>query len=134
MDPSPQAHPGLMRKFIRRTTISLLLLGVVLFGSAGTLRWQAAWVYLAFAAAISFPGGFWLAGHDPGLLKERLGSLIQRGQKGWDKLLMVVMLTLWLSWLVLMGSMPSAIIGPTFRSMPRLSASSCSALAVTSSG
>jgi protein-S-isoprenylcysteine O-methyltransferase Ste14 len=103
MDPSPQAHPGLMRKFIRRTTISLLLLGVVLFGSAGTLRWQAAWVYLAFAAAISFPGGFWLARHDPGLLKERLGSLIQRGQKGWDKLLMVVMLTLWLSWLVLMG-------------------------------
>jgi hypothetical protein len=71
-----------MRKFIRRTVLSLLFLGVVLFGAAGTLNWPQAWVYLALAAAMSFGGGFWLARHDPGLLAERLGSLIQREQKG----------------------------------------------------
>jgi hypothetical protein len=92
-----------MRKFIRRTVLWLLFLGVVLFGAAGTLNWPEAWVYLALGAAMSFGGGFWLARHDPALLAERLGSLIQREQKGWDKLLMVVMLTLWVGWLALIG-------------------------------
>ena len=89
MNASPTASRDLMRKFIRRTTVSLLLLGVVLFGAAGTLNWPQAFVYLAFTAAMSFAGGFWLARHDAALLNERLGSLIQREQKGWDKLFMV---------------------------------------------
>ena len=82
MAASPDLPPRLMRKFLRRTVLSLLFLGVVLFGAAGTLNWPQAWVYLALAAAMSFGGGFWLARHDPGLLAERLGSLIQREQKG----------------------------------------------------
>src|SRR3990170_1789374 len=100
---SPHASRDLMRRFLRRTVFSLLFLGLVLFGAAGTLRWPAAWIYLALMATISFGGGFWLARHDPALLKERLGSLLQREQKGWDKVLMVVMLVFWTSWLVLMG-------------------------------
>jgi protein-S-isoprenylcysteine O-methyltransferase Ste14 len=56
-----------------------------------------------FTAALSFGGGYWLARHDPGLLAERLGLLIQRGQKGWDKLFMIPMLAIWLGWLVLIG-------------------------------
>jgi protein-S-isoprenylcysteine O-methyltransferase Ste14 len=98
-----QSHPGLMRKFIRRTAVSLLVLGAILFGSAGTLDWPEAWIYLALGAAMSFGGGVWLARHDPDLLRERLGSLIQREQKGWDKALMAVMLALWIGWLALMG-------------------------------
>lgn len=103
MTASPDLPPHLMRKFIRRTVLSLLFLNVVLFGAAGTLNWPEAWVYLALAAAMSFGGGFWLARHDPALLAERLGSLIQREQKGWDKLLMVIMLALWVGWLALIG-------------------------------
>ena len=103
MTAPPDLPPHLMRKFIRRTVLSLLFLNVVLFGAAGTLNWPEAWVYLALAAAMSFGGGFWLARHDPALLAERLGSLIQREQKGWDKLFMVAMLALWTGWLVLMG-------------------------------
>ena len=103
MNASLPASPDLMRKFMRRALLSLVFLGVVLFGAAGTLNWPQAWVYLAFTAALSFAGGFWLAGHDPDLLNERLGSLIQREQKTWDKLFMVVMLTLWTGWYVLMG-------------------------------
>ncbi|MGH6832439.1 MAG: methyltransferase family protein [Methyloceanibacter sp.] len=100
---SPTASRDLMRKFIRRTVVSLLFLGVVLFGAAGTLNWPQAWVYLAFTAAMSFAGGFWLARHDPALLAERLGSLIQREQKGWDKLFMLAMLATWTGWLILIG-------------------------------
>jgi protein-S-isoprenylcysteine O-methyltransferase Ste14 len=100
---SPNGYPGLMRRFIRRTALSLLVLAAILFGAAGTVAWPQAWIYLALTAAMSFAGGYWLFRRDPGLLAERLGSLIQREQKGWDKLFMVLMLTLWVSWLVLMG-------------------------------
>ena len=103
MSATPEFHRTLMRKFIRRTAVSLLFVGAILFGAAGTLNWPEAWIYLALAAAMSFGGGFWLARRDPALLSERLGSLIQREQKGWDKVLMVVMLALWTGWLILMG-------------------------------
>jgi protein-S-isoprenylcysteine O-methyltransferase Ste14 len=93
----------LMRKFIRRTAVSLLFVGAILFGVAGTLNWPQAWLYLALASVISFGAGSWLARNDPALLSERLGSLIQREQKSWDKALMVVMLALWVGWLVLIG-------------------------------
>ena len=103
MSSPPESHRALMRKFIRRTAVSLLFVGAILFGAAGTLNWPEAWIYLALAAAMSFGGGFWLARRDPALLSERLGSLIQREQKGWDKVLMVVMVALWTGWLILMG-------------------------------
>ncbi len=103
MSSPPESHRTLMRKFIRRTAVSLLFVGAILFGAAGTLNWPEAWIYLALAAAMSFGGGFWLARRDPALLSERLGSLIQREQKGWDKVLMVVMVALWTGWLILMG-------------------------------
>ncbi len=92
-----------MRKFLRRTVLSLVFLGAILFGAAGTLAWPQAWIYLALAAIMSIGGGFWLARHDPALLAERLRPLIQRDQKRWDKLLMGVMLALWIGWLILMG-------------------------------
>jgi hypothetical protein len=82
MNTSLTASRDLLRKFIRRTMVSLLFLGVILFGAAGTLNWPQALVYLALTAALSFAGGVWLARHDAGLLNERLGSLIQREQKG----------------------------------------------------
>jgi len=103
MNTSLAPSRDLMRKFMRRTVLSLVFLGVVLFGAAGTLNWPQAWVYLAFTAALSFAGGFWLARHDPDLLNERLGALIQREQKTWDKLFMVAMLALWTGWLILIG-------------------------------
>ena len=99
----PMAQADLIRKLVVRTTIWLILLGLLLFGAAGTLRWPQAWIYLAWAAAISFGGGLWLARHDPALLNERLGSVIQRDQKGWDKLFMVMVLVLWFAWFALMG-------------------------------
>jgi protein-S-isoprenylcysteine O-methyltransferase Ste14 len=99
----PMAPAALMRKLVVRTTIWLILLAVLLFATAGTFRWPGAWIYLAWAAIISFGGGLWLARHDPALLNERLGSLIQRDQKGWDKLFMVMVLVLWFAWFALMG-------------------------------
>lgn len=95
--------PAVMRKLISRTVFYLVLLALLLLGSAGTLRWPAAWVYLAMTAVVSIGGGLWLARHDPALLAERLKPVIQREQKPWDKIFMAIMVALWFGWLVLMG-------------------------------
>jgi protein-S-isoprenylcysteine O-methyltransferase Ste14 len=94
---------AVMRKLISRTVYYLVALALLLFGSAGTLGWPAAWVYLAMTAVVSIGGGLWLARHDPALLAERLKPVIQRDQKSWDKIFMAVMVALWFGWLVLMG-------------------------------
>jgi protein-S-isoprenylcysteine O-methyltransferase Ste14 len=103
MDNERDLRSEVTRRFLVRTVLYLVVIGAILFGAAGTFRWPAAWIYLAWAAVISFGGGFWLARHDPGLLAERLGSLIQRDQKRWDKIFMTVMIVLWFGWLVLIA-------------------------------
>jgi protein-S-isoprenylcysteine O-methyltransferase Ste14 len=94
---------GLMRKFVLRTTIWLLFLFGVLFAAAGTLDWLGGWIYFGLSVVITVAGGLWLLRRDPDLLEERLGSLVQRDQKGWDKIFMLAMLVLWVGWLVLIG-------------------------------
>ena len=42
MNTSLAPSRDLMRKFMRRTVLSLVFLGVVLFGAAGTLNWPQA--------------------------------------------------------------------------------------------
>ncbi len=101
--PGPALPESLMRKFLLGTTLWLAFIAAILFGSAGTLDWPGAWVYLGWSVAISFGGGLWLARRDPALLAERLGSLVQREQKTWDKVFMIVVFLLWFAWLALMG-------------------------------
>ncbi len=103
MTETSNGHRQLAGKLIGRTLISLLLLGLLVFAVAGRINWWAAWIYLLLFATTSFGGGFWLLGHDPALLKERLGPLIQPGQAPWDKFFMVVVIAVWLGWLALMA-------------------------------
>ena len=67
-------------------------MGAVLFGSAGTVRWPAAWVFLSEMAVFGIGVGLWLARRDPVLLAQRLASPIQRDQKTWDKVFMAMLL------------------------------------------
>jgi protein-S-isoprenylcysteine O-methyltransferase Ste14 len=103
MTANAEFHSALIGKFIRRTVVSLLVVGLLLFGAAGTLNWPEAWLYLALASAISVAAGLWMARNDPALLSERLRSPFQREQKPWDKAVMAVMLAFWIGWLILMG-------------------------------
>ncbi|MBV8487453.1 MAG: isoprenylcysteine carboxylmethyltransferase family protein, partial [Planctomycetaceae bacterium] len=80
------------------------LMGLLLFGSAGTLRWPAGWVYLAESHLGGLAIGLWLARYSPGLLAERLRPPVQRAQKKWDKILVSFMLALWFGWLALMAA------------------------------
>ena len=80
-----------------------LAFGVLLFGSAGTLAWPAAWAYLALFLGGSLLITWTLARHDPALLEERMKPLIQKDQPVWDRIILSLLAVLWVAWLILMG-------------------------------
>jgi protein-S-isoprenylcysteine O-methyltransferase Ste14 len=87
-----------------RTILSALanypLLGALLFGAAGTVRWIAGWTFLALFVGASVAVTRWLLVHDPGLLEERLR--IGKNQKWWDKIFVGVIGLLFLAWFAVM--------------------------------
>jgi uncharacterized membrane protein YfcA len=127
MTNDPDLRAAVTRKFVRRTIVYLALLGALLFLSAGTLDWPGAWVYLALSAIAGGGSGLLLARHDPELLLERLGPMIQRQQKSWDKLLLSLFLVLYLGWLVLIALDAKRFHWSTCRSRCKLWARSSSA-------
>jgi protein-S-isoprenylcysteine O-methyltransferase Ste14 len=64
----------LYRKTLLRIGAVIMIFGLVLFASAGTIRYWHAWVYLALYAAASLLISLYLAKHDPALLKRRLSG------------------------------------------------------------
>lgn len=86
-------------KLIIHTFLTLLIMAFFLFIPVGTLNWPSAWIFLLLQGGFGLTIGFWLAKHDPELLKERLSFVIQRGQKKWDKLVMILFSILQITWL-----------------------------------
>jgi protein-S-isoprenylcysteine O-methyltransferase Ste14 len=93
----------MIRSMIVRTVVWSALTGALLFASAGTLDWPAAWVFLAEFAVLGLVSGTIIGRSDPQLLRERMASPIQREQKSWDKAFIVVLFALWLSQYVVAG-------------------------------
>lgn len=83
--------------------IEIAVFGALLFSAAGTLRWPAAWAFLAWFFVITAPMGVMLARHDPALFAERLKSPIQKDQPLWDRILLPILFGLFVLWLPLMG-------------------------------
>jgi protein-S-isoprenylcysteine O-methyltransferase Ste14 len=78
-------------------------IGALVLWPAGTLAYPGAW---AFIALFGLGGGaitFWLARYSPRLLRERLASPIQRDQKPWDRVFLLLLILGFLSWMALMG-------------------------------
>ncbi|STY31405.1 Putative protein-S-isoprenylcysteine methyltransferase [Legionella wadsworthii] len=82
-----------------RTLITLLIMAFLLFLPVHTFNWPSAWIFLFLQGSFELSIGFWLAKHDPELLKERRSFVIQQGQKKWDKVLMVLFSILQITWL-----------------------------------
>jgi protein-S-isoprenylcysteine O-methyltransferase Ste14 len=90
--------PGIYR-WIIVSIVFLLLMGLSLFLSAGTISWTAAWFYLVLAAFIQVLDAIVLIPTSPELLGER--SRPQAGAKKWDQVLSRLMaffgpLTIWI--------------------------------------
>jgi len=88
---------------IVRSVSWFVLLGLLVFGSAGTLAWPQAWVFLALFISCSIALGLWLKQADPELLAERMKSPLS-GEQTLRERVVIVMLLIWFAvWLVIMG-------------------------------
>ncbi len=93
----------MIQRIVRQSIVGLAIMAALLFIPAGTLRWPVAWIYLIEISVTSLALTAWLMRYNPALLVERMAPLIQRDQKSWDKILMVVLLVFWCAWFVLIG-------------------------------
>jgi protein-S-isoprenylcysteine O-methyltransferase Ste14 len=93
----------MIKRLVIQTVLWLAFTAALLFVAAGTWRWPAAWVFLVLVLVIGLGIGLWLARHDPALLAERLGSLVQRRQEPWDRVFTGTLIVLWHAWLVLIA-------------------------------
>jgi protein-S-isoprenylcysteine O-methyltransferase Ste14 len=93
----------MIAKLLLQNSFFVIAMGGLLFATAGTLHWPAAWVYLATSAAIGPACGLWLYRIDPALLAERLRRTFQAGQPAADKTFMLVFVFVALVWLVMIG-------------------------------
>ncbi|PIU97873.1 MAG: isoprenylcysteine carboxyl methyltransferase [Zetaproteobacteria bacterium CG03_land_8_20_14_0_80_59_51] len=82
--------------------VSLGLMGICLFGTAGTLLWLEAWAWLAMQFASSMLMTVWMWRHDPALLKSRT-QLFTPGIQGRDQLFMVILGLLFIPYLLIPG-------------------------------
>ena len=93
----------MIAKLLLQNFIFVVVLGALLFASAGTLDWPAAWVFLVVSAIIGPACGLWLAKTDPALLAERLRPTFQADQPAADKKFMLTFVVVTLIWLIAIG-------------------------------
>jgi protein-S-isoprenylcysteine O-methyltransferase Ste14 len=93
----------LARRLIVHTVIWLMILGTILFLSAGTLDWPEAWVLLIGSGGLGLVSALIIARHDPQLIRERMRGPFQSEQKPWDKVLLAVVMVLCIAMFVVAG-------------------------------
>lgn len=84
------------------TFVYLLFFPVILLSLAGDLRWTEGWVYSIVFYVMCSANLLYLHFKDPALLKERFGSPVQKEQKSWDKVLLLLFFLEFLVWFMLM--------------------------------
>ncbi len=72
----------LVTRYALRETMGLVIMGVALFWSAGTVDWWPGWAVLAVMAGWIVATAVVIIRTNPDLLAERLGP--RKGAKGWD--------------------------------------------------
>lgn len=93
----------LVWRLARQLGIWLVITGVVLFGSAGTIDWPQAWVLLVELGVLGLASGISIARHDPQLTRERMRGPIQSEQKPWDRAVLIAVLALFAALHVVAG-------------------------------
>jgi protein-S-isoprenylcysteine O-methyltransferase Ste14 len=93
----------LTRRLIVHTAVWLVILGAILFLSAGTLNWPEAWALLVGSGGLGLVSALIIARHDPQLMRERMRGPIQSEQKPWDKALLAVVFVLCIAMFVVAG-------------------------------
>lgn len=82
--------------------IYLAFFPLILFVLAGDWRWLEGWIFSAIFCGGSFATLLYLYFTDPALLNERYGSPVQKEQKPWDKVLLLLFFVEFLVWIAIM--------------------------------
>ena len=90
-------------ELILRLILTAIVFGVVLFLPAGTIAWTAGWAYLVLLFGFTIGISVWLARFNPELLEERMSGIGKPGQKGWDKVFLLVLLPVFFGWYVVIA-------------------------------
>lgn len=98
-----ERNPGMIAKLLLQNSFFVVAFATLLFGSAGTLDWPSAWVFLVVSATLGPACGLWLAKTDPALLAERLRPTFQADQPAADKKFVLAFAVASLVWLIAMG-------------------------------
>lgn len=92
LTPATRLPPELIRGIVKRFTqlaIQLLIIGVILFATAGSLRWVNGWLYFGVAIASLVMTGVWVLPRNPQVIAER--AELHRDTKGFDKVMVLLM-------------------------------------------
>ena len=99
-----KTHQSIRVKAWLKLMQSLVLLPVAFLWPAGTWHWWEAWAMILVWSIFMVTSTVILLKHDPELLAERLKTIpIQKGQKSWDKVLMMLLLATGLAFYILPG-------------------------------
>ncbi len=82
--------------------IGIAVMSAVFFGSAGTLDWPEAWLYMIFQFSFSAAMAVWLKKNNPDLLKDRM-TFIKSSARGWDKAILWILTVVFIPYLILPG-------------------------------
>jgi protein-S-isoprenylcysteine O-methyltransferase Ste14 len=78
-------------------------IGGLILWPAGTLAFPGAWAFIGLLGASGTAMILWLSKHSPSLLRERMASPVQRTQKPWDRVFLMLFMLGFLGWMAFMG-------------------------------
>lgn len=105
-----------------RLSIAFVVMSAALFGSAGSVAWSQAWLYMVIQFSFWALTAAWLKKHNPQILKERM-VFLKPEAKGWDKVILITSTIVFIPYLLLPGldavryrwsSIPLAIVALGF--------------------
>jgi protein-S-isoprenylcysteine O-methyltransferase Ste14 len=80
----------------------IAIMSAAFFGSAGTLDWPEAWIYMILQYSFSMMLGIWLKKHNPSLLRDRM-AFLKPTAKAWDKVILLISTIAFIPYLILPG-------------------------------
>lgn len=89
--------------YFLQLVIWMVFMAVLILWPADTLAFPAGWVLIGIFAVGGFVMVLWLARHNPELLRERMSSPIQRAQKPWDRVWLILFMLAFFGWMAFMG-------------------------------
>jgi protein-S-isoprenylcysteine O-methyltransferase Ste14 len=93
--------PARLPALVFQTVVPFLVLGLVLFGAAGTLAWAPGWIFVLLYLGFSVATVARLYRTDPGLLEERMRPF-RTDQPAWDRVFLVLVIVVCAAWFLLM--------------------------------